>query len=682
MVVGTKSTAVLPAEVTISAHAVDRYIERWAPHLAGQPERASQELAALLAKARRVRVYPDGDEMWRTPKPKNIRLIVGYAHCDQPTLVTVYPPYGGAQHGRSSSPLPESAPVPAPVPKPVGPLRLADGAPACRVCQTPLTQQRQKSTCGRPECRREHAATLRRWRRRYEPGFTEKVTGYQAARRKRLAADPEALAAWKARRVERDRERNARRRERERQRAEQDPVFAAELRAQRAASFARWISQDDRRDAVRTRNRERMRLARAERMAEGKPTRPLRRGTTEATPPARLPPAAEEALRRTPADGATVAALTRLLGGCLCCGAEAGAVLRTTAAPGEPRAAVDVADLPETPWPDVMPACVTCAEKWERTEMTWHDHTATVALGAEGVSASARWACERVTQGLVTLEADRLAHTRKDRDWERHPAEVWQARAPLSGPYLPGVWREIRFDPEPRTMIPLDHVVPLHGLLSTVLLPRYGHDRRKPSFSLVPWHGVPSGWSVYVDDGDVGRALSCVPTMGHIAGHPVGLAFGAQVIRPKTPRLPEPGRYRVRLVALTPIVIRTSASGKTMVSGQVRSSNLLASLTSENFCRRLRIAREDVAQAVLMRLPGHSGEMRTVHTGGHLGGKHGGVTGDVTGWVGEMVLEVNAPGLWLLRCAEFLGLGGRTAYGFGCVRLLSVERQDGPAPGG
>ena len=48
MVVGTKSTAVLPAEVTISAHAVDRYIERWAPHLAGQPERASQELAALL----------------------------------------------------------------------------------------------------------------------------------------------------------------------------------------------------------------------------------------------------------------------------------------------------------------------------------------------------------------------------------------------------------------------------------------------------------------------------------------------------------------------------------------------------------------------------------------------------------------------------------------------------------
>jgi hypothetical protein len=47
-----------------------------------------------------------------------------------------------------------------------------------------------------------------------------------------------------------------------------------------------------------------------------------------------------------------------------------------------------------------------------------------------------------------------------------------------------------------------------------------------------------------------------------------------------------------------------------------------------------------------------------------------GKVGPVRGWSGSVVVETNAVGRWLLECAgRGLGLGGRTAFGFGRVRV-------------
>jgi CRISPR/Cas system endoribonuclease Cas6 (RAMP superfamily) len=39
------------------------------------------------------------------------------------------------------------------------------------------------------------------------------------------------------------------------------------------------------------------------------------------------------------------------------------------------------------------------------------------------------------------------------------------------------------------------------------------------------------------------------------------------------------------------------------------------------------------------------------------------------GLLGELLVECNAPALWLLRCAKLVGLGSDTSRGFGRVRL-------------
>lgn len=39
------------------------------------------------------------------------------------------------------------------------------------------------------------------------------------------------------------------------------------------------------------------------------------------------------------------------------------------------------------------------------------------------------------------------------------------------------------------------------------------------------------------------------------------------------------------------------------------------------------------------------------------------------GWEGSCVVEVNAPARWMLECDALVGLGGRTALGFGRVRV-------------
>ena len=52
-----------------------------------------------------------------------------------------------------------------------------------------------------------------------------------------------------------------------------------------------------------------------------------------------------------------------------------------------------------------------------------------------------------------------------------------------------------------------------------------------------------------------------------------------------------------------------------------------------------------------------------------LGGKFHGIRG----WTGHVIVEGNAVARWLVQCAGLVGLGGRTALGFGRVRVMEVE---------
>jgi CRISPR/Cas system endoribonuclease Cas6 (RAMP superfamily) len=47
--------------------------------------------------------------------------------------------------------------------------------------------------------------------------------------------------------------------------------------------------------------------------------------------------------------------------------------------------------------------------------------------------------------------------------------------------------------------------------------------------------------------------------------------------------------------------------------------------------------------------------------------------GKVGGFVGHMIVDTNATGHWLLKCAETLGFGGRVSFGFGRIRVSEVD---------
>jgi hypothetical protein len=134
------------------------------------------------------------------------------------------------------------------------------------------------------------------------------------------------------------------------------------------------------------------------------------------------------------------------------------------------------------------------------------------------------------------------------------------------------------------------------------------------------------------------------------------LHLGA-VVRLRAPALREPGRYRVTIDAVTPV--------SHMIAGRTRP------VTQPSVDTMQRCAGD-----LLQRLGLSTGRMHIasvvcettserVDIGGHVRG--------IVGWVGRVVVECNAPAAWALSLARDAGLGGRTAYGLGRVRV-SAER--------
>jgi hypothetical protein len=224
---------------------------------------------------------------------------------------------------------------------------------------------------------------------------------------------------------------------------------------------------------------------------------------------------------------------------------------------------------------------------------------------------------------------------------------------------------EIALDPSSAWALEHVHVRGLHAALTGLT---GGHRPDRPAFSLLPWP-CRSRWAVVVADDDAARALAGTRHQCALYDRPTAITLGP-LVRLRAPASLAPGRYRVTIDSVTPVVISSHTSLHTIVESaqderrRARvtpdAKNLRGSLV-DTLARRLGLRDLRTEQLPLLL---HSRE--TEPTRVRLGGKFG----SIAGWHGRVVVETSATGAWLLLCAaQGYGLGGRTSFGFGRVRV-------------
>ena len=196
----------------------------------------------------------------------------------------------------------------------------------------------------------------------------------------------------------------------------------------------------------------------------------------------------------------------------------------------------------------------------------------------------------------------------------------------------------------------------LHGVMTSVTGPHLPHE---PRFALLPW---PSGcgWAAYLSqDGDA-RAVAGKAHVVRLGSSHVQIRFGSLVR--VAPKAYAPGRYRVRIDAVTPVHVRSY--GSTVVRIHPSARHMRGTL--DGFMPR---------RLGLTIPPGHIAldlvESDFSESFVQLGGRK--EFGMTAGWVGHCIVETNAVGRFLLGCCALgLGYGGKVAFGFGRVRVSDV----------
>lgn len=209
----------------------------------------------------------------------------------------------------------------------------------------------------------------------------------------------------------------------------------------------------------------------------------------------------------------------------------------------------------------------------------------------------------------------------------------------------------IDISPHPRWRVEHRNVRALHGMLSTIT---GSHTGRWPRFALVPWPS-PFGWAVYLRLDDDARLLANQKLAARLFDANVRVHFGP-LIRLKSPSVRKRGHRRLRIDAITPVCIRQT-DGEMYTAP---TTETIMSAIGVEFPSRVGLQSGDVARLRLELIERH-----TMPAMVPVGGKYGAVRG----WVGHCLVETNAVGEWLLRAAERVGLGGRTAFGFGRIRV-------------
>lgn len=239
----------------------------------------------------------------------------------------------------------------------------------------------------------------------------------------------------------------------------------------------------------------------------------------------------------------------------------------------------------------------------------------------------------------------------------------WHSEPPHFDAFMPGGACEVRFSPTPRRRLGMSDVHLLHGAVSTIL-----------GESGVPHH---ERWPVFTVNLDaLGRvamvlcqddAAACIANgdfAARIGDTPVRMRVGpltrlrAPVVHGRGPRL-------LRITAESPVVVRRTVRnaepGHRGGYHQTPTSENLGHAIGVQFCERLGIAQQSVKLDLVHR------ETRGIRL------TTGSKVRTTWGWLGHVVVRVDAPGEWLLRVAEIWGLGGRTAFGFGRVRVEAVR---------
>lgn len=247
------------------------------------------------------------------------------------------------------------------------------------------------------------------------------------------------------------------------------------------------------------------------------------------------------------------------------------------------------------------------------------------------------------------------ARAAQHRGVARH--QPWLAGAPPYDRHLPGVAMTVDFDPRPTRAIRLCDTRGLHGALTALL--DMGHETHKPNFALYP-SGV--GWIVHwwKEDGArfAGRTVE-----GTLWDRPTRFTFGPGW-RMKAPPLLPRGHGVVRVDTVTPVVSRSM--GSTVYKSRPSAANFVSMLGAE-FAHRLGVEYLHERELLMVREVEIHTQPARVDLGTHLG--------SVVGWEGYVVLDMNAPARWLLRATERVGLGGRTAFGFGRIRVTDLGKE-------
>lgn len=231
--------------------------------------------------------------------------------------------------------------------------------------------------------------------------------------------------------------------------------------------------------------------------------------------------------------------------------------------------------------------------------------------------------------------------------------QPWLSGAPPYSAHLPGGATAISMSPVPQWPIELRNTRALHGAITSILDEPH---ERWPKWALIPWQ---RSWAVYWLTPS-GAALALSEREGVLFDRPTRFRFGP-LVRFRTPTVEKRGRHRVRIDTVTPIV--WTDNGRTTPVTCPTATNVANSLSTE-FARRL--APSDLwYEWVRARVRVNLLERATQPAHVPIGGKYG----TVSGWQGSLVLEVNATARWLLLVAERMGLGSRTAFGFGRVRV-------------
>ena len=212
----------------------------------------------------------------------------------------------------------------------------------------------------------------------------------------------------------------------------------------------------------------------------------------------------------------------------------------------------------------------------------------------------------------------------------------------------------------------------LHGALHRAL--GLGHTTSTPRWSLsLPSRVSPRLYLIAY------RELPLLPPEVLLAGDdaPHALALAGPVLRVRPPPAREPGSYRARVEIVSPLVLRRGISGAKRRAGERDPHEL------QDAPESLSGALLQVAHRIGCDLS-HTGVVATVRSldvervldddgedgvrvGGHWRiGEHRGRIQCLVGW---LEIECNAIGRWLLDCAALVGLGAKSALGFGRVRV-------------